>query len=94
MSQFVNNLMAQQRKRAVGTLMSYVERDIYPHLPQIQAKELREKVLAVIGAYHEVTLDVLKSAVDDGTAVNDDALAILSRMDGNLRALAQEVRDR
>lgn len=91
-SQFINNLMAAQRKRAIGTLMGYIEREVYPGLQAAQQRELRERVLAAIGAYHETTLDILKSAVDDGSEVNDQALAALSRMDANLRTIANDVR--
>lgn len=92
MSQFVNNLMAAQRKRALGTLMTYLEREVYPHLDPTAQRALRERVIGAIGAYHETTLDVLKAAVSDGSAINQDALTILSRMDANLRTLAREVR--
>lgn len=90
MSQFVSNLMSQTRKRAIGTLMTFIERDIYPSLNERQQKALRERVLSSITQYHDVCLDILRSSVSDGSVVNEDALAILARMDANLRTLARE----
>lgn len=89
MSQFIRNLMGETRKRAVGSLMSYIERDVYPVLNEHQRRELRTRVLAAITQYHDVTLDVLRSSVNDGSAVNEEALVILARLDANVRALTR-----
>lgn len=89
MSQFIRNLMGETRKRAVGSLMSYIERDVYPVLNEHQRRELRTRVLAAITQYHDVTLDVLRSSVNDGSAVNEEALVILARLDANVRALSR-----
>lgn len=87
MSQFIRNLMGETRRRAIGSLMSYIEREVYPLLNEAQQKALRERVLAAITQYHDVSLDVLRSSVNDGAVVNEDALAMLTRMDANLRDL-------
>lgn len=89
-SQFVRNLMGETRKRAIGTLMTFIEKEIYPSLDTRQQRDLRQRVLASITQYHDVTLDVLRSSVSDGSAVNDEALRTLARMDANLRTLARE----
>lgn len=89
-SQFVRNLMGETRKRAIGSLMTYIEREVYPSLNERQQKDLRQRVLACITQYHEVTLDVLRSSINDGAAVNEDALVILTRMEGKLTALGRE----
>jgi hypothetical protein len=89
-SQFIRNLMGETRKRAIGTLMTFIEKEIYPSLNARQQRDLRQRVLASITQYHDVTLDVLRSSVTDGSAVNDEALTVLARMDANLRTLARE----
>lgn len=94
MSQFVRNLMGETRKRAVGSLMTYIEREVFPMLDENQRRALRQRVLASITQYHDVTLDVLRSSVSDGSAVNEEALTILARMDANLRTLSREVKHR
>lgn len=93
MSQFIRNLMGETRKRAIGSLMSHIEREVYPHLDPAAQQALRERVLASITSYHDVCLDVLRSSVSDGQVVNEDALAMLARMDANLRTLAGARRD-
>jgi len=90
-NQFIRNLMGEQRKRALGSVMTYVEREVYPHLSESQQKALRHRIVSALTQYHDTALDVLKSAVDDGGVVNQEALAALTRMDANLSTLAKQV---
>lgn len=87
MSDFVRNLLGEQRKRMVGTLMGYLEREVYPQLNARQQRALRDKVLAATAPYHDACLDMLKASVNDGTVVNEEALRLISEL--NTR-LAQE----
>lgn len=69
---FAKNLLIESRKRLVGSLMSYLEAEIYPLLPsKVDRDDLRQKVLNSIGAYHDVCLDLLKSSINDGSVTND-----------------------
>lgn len=89
--QFIKNLLAEQRKRAVGNLMRYIESQIYPVLTPAQRSELRAKVIGAIGQYHDTCLDILKASVDDGGMVNEEALLMLTRMESALAEVRRQV---
>lgn len=90
MSQFVRNMLVEQRKRLVGTLMKYVETDVYPRLPESERHRLRKKILQSIDSYHDVCLDMLKASVDDGSIHNDEAVRLLARLNSEIDAMRQE----
>ena len=80
-NQFVRNLLAEQRKRLVGSIMRYAEEDFYAGLSREQQVAFRDKVLTSVGAYHDTVLDILKSSVDDGTyMVNEEALRMIAQI--------------
>ena len=79
-NEFVRNLLIEQRRRLVGSLMEYVERSVYPRLRPEEQKALREKVLGSVGAYHDTVLDILKASVDDGSMVNAHALELITQI--------------
>lgn len=68
---FVKNLLTESRKRLVGSLMSYIEQNIYPNLDKKQQEDLRSKVLTSVGAYHDACLDMIKASVNDGSITNE-----------------------
>lgn len=78
--EFAKNLMVEQRRRLVGSLMDHIEKRVYPHLPPEVRTELRTKVLQCVGAYHDVVLDCLKASVNDGSVANDAALELLQQV--------------
>ena len=82
--QFVRRLLGEQRKRAVASVMSVIEANCQ-HLTAQQQREVRAKVLAALNQYHDTTLDILKSSVDDGTQVNEEALRQLAEFNRHLR---------
>ena len=90
-SSFVKNLLIEQRRRSVATLMKYVERDIYPRLPQQLREELREQILSTLGGYHDLCLDVLKASASDGIVVNEEALALIEKIHGQLADIRAHV---
>ena len=73
-NEFARNLLVEQRRRLVGTLMAYCEQNIYPLLSEPEQRELRKKVLTACAQYHDVCMDMLKASVNDGSVVNEDAL--------------------
>lgn len=75
--EFARNLATEQRKRLVGSLMDYIEKNAHPYLPPEVKKGLRDKVLSSVGAYHDFVLDVFKASVNDGSITNEAALEIL-----------------
>lgn len=85
--EFARNLLNEQRKRLVGSLMQYVEANVYPHLDAREQTALRSKVLDSISAYHDVCLDMLKASVRDGTTLNDEALRLIMSMHADVRSV-------
>lgn len=79
-NQFVRNLLGEQRKRLVGSIMTYAEGDFYESLSRQQQKDFRDKVLQSVGVYHDTVLDILKSSVDDGFLVNEEALRMIAQI--------------
>lgn len=84
MSEFARNLLTEQRKRMVGSLMGYLEREVYPCLSAPQQRALRDKVLAATAPYHDICLDMLKASVNDGSVVNEEALRLLHQLNDRL----------
>lgn len=72
---FVRRLLAEQRKRAVASILSAIEAK---GLPDADQRELRSQILAAINQYHDTTLDILKSSVNDGSQVNEEALRLIA----------------
>lgn len=88
--EFAKNLLNEQRRRMVGSLMAYIEHNVYEHLSPAARVELRGKVLSSVSAYHDVCLDMLKASVQDGTTGNDEALQLIHSMRADLRALRKD----
>lgn len=84
--EFVRNLAVEQRKRLVGSLMEHLERNVWPHLTKDQQVATRSKVMASVGAYHDVVLDMLKASVSDGSVTNEVALEMLADINRKLDA--------
>jgi len=75
---FVRNLLIEQRKRLTGAIMTHAERNMYEGMSQAQQRAFRDKVLASVGAYHDTCLDILKASINDTSVVNEDALTLLT----------------
>lgn len=88
--QFLKNLLAEQRSRLVGSLMNYLEKEVYPELDEMSQRALRAKVLGAVAQYHDVCLDLLKASVNDGSVLNEAALEAISALHADVRqALAR-----
>lgn len=92
--EFVRNMLNEQRKRLVGTLMQHLEAQVYPHLNDRERHDLRKKVLAATSSYHDICLDLLKASVNDGSMVNDEAIRLLARLNTEVRALTRAHEER
>ena len=86
-SEFVRNLLIEQRKRVVSSIMTHSEKSIFPSLSATQQKIFRDKVLSSIGAYHDTCLDILKASVNDGSVVNAEALDLLQDIHNTLKKM-------
>lgn len=92
---FARNMAIEQRRRLVGAVMEHFEKKVAPAIPmgvrnQV-AQQFRDKVMSAVGQYHDVVLDMLKSTINDGSIVNDEALAILRDMTTQLAVLRDDV---
>lgn len=84
MADLARDLAIEQRKRLVASVMEYLEREVYPHLPPPKRAPLRTKVLDSIGTYHDFVLDVLKVNRED-VIQNDEALRLLQAIHDHQR---------
>ena len=80
MSVPVREFLKNRRDRALGSVMGYLEREIYTGLDDAQRTLLRRAVIDAINSYHDSVLDLLK-AEDNSTVRNDEVLAMLVRID-------------
>lgn len=85
MSTFVKNLLGENRKRLLGSLMSYLETEVYPHLTEDQRTDLRAKVLQSVGNYHDSCLDLIKASINDGSVQNELVLEAIANMHRDLK---------
>lgn len=86
-SDFVRNLLVEQRGRLIGSILGHVEREVYPKLDPEARSLLRQKVLTSVGVYHDTVLDILKASVNDGAVVNEEALRLLADLHRDVQAL-------
>ena len=84
MSELARNMLIERRKRLVGSLLEYMEKKVYHRLPANERTELRKKVIAEVGSYHDVCLDLVKASVNDGVLVNEEAIAAIHELNRNL----------
>lgn len=84
---FLKNMLTESRKRVVGSLMSYMEQNVYPNLTPQEQTELRAKVLTSVGAYHDCCLDMLKASVNDGSISNEYLLEAIYDLHDEIKNL-------
>lgn len=73
-------LLDRQRKRLLATVLGHCEQSAWwTKLTPLQQRQLREKVLTAVGAYHDLMLDLMRSS-DDGTVQNEIALELLDKI--------------
>jgi hypothetical protein len=82
MSVPVRNFLKARRDRALGAIMGYAERDVFPRLPPAEQSAFRKVVLEALNSYHDSTLDLFKS--DVGTVRNDELINLLTRVEAHL----------
>lgn len=85
--QFVRRMLTERRQRLIGTVMTYIEREVYPKLTDAERRELRKRILAAVDSYHDVCLDMLKASVEDGSVLNDEAARLLARVNSQVDRL-------
>ena len=83
---FAKRVLTEQRRRCVGSLMSHIEQQVYPHLDERALRELRAKVLGTVNAYHELCLDMVSASINEGTVINEEAVRMIARIHGEVTA--------
>jgi hypothetical protein len=90
---FAKNLLATRGRRAVATLLTWLEDNAYQYLPADVQTETRGKVLSVIGEFQDLAMDMVAS---DTGIINDfwaeelaEMKSLLRRIDGHLEVPAQ-----
>lgn len=82
MSVAVKDFLKARRDRALGSIMGFAEREIYPKLNQAERVAFRNLVLDSLNSYHDSVLDLVKS--DNGTLRNEELIQMLERLDQHL----------
>lgn len=82
MSMPVKNFLKARRDRALGSILGYAEREIFPKLTADEKQKFRQIVLDSLNSYHDSALDLFKSEVD--TVHNDRLIELLDRVDRRL----------
>lgn len=86
----VRRLLGEQRRRLVASILGGLETSSAWHkLPVGEQKQLREKVLASVGSYHDFCLDVIKVSGDDSIR-NELALTLLQQVHDSQRRLERQ----
>lgn len=78
MSVPVRNFLKNRRDRTVGSILGWVEREIFQDLSEAQRVQLRQVVLDSINSYHDSVLDLVKA--EDGMR-NDAVVDALDRLE-------------
>lgn len=82
MSVAVKDFLKARRDRALGSIMGFAEREIYPKLNTQEKAAFRNLVLDSLNSYHDSVLDLVKS--DQGTVRNEELVQMLERLDQHL----------
>lgn len=82
----VQGFLRRRRDRAVGSILGYIEREVFPQLREDERSRLRRVVLDALNGYHDSVLDLVKA--EDGVVRNDEVFSMLERLD---RHLARQV---
>lgn len=86
----VRELIVEQRKRLVATLMHELEPQLRP-LGEREWRATRGKILDAIGGYHDLVLDALKVG-DRGVTRNEHAIRLIEQVHDAQRRLEADLR--
>ncbi len=85
----VKEFLKARRDRALGSILGYAERELFPVMSTDQQRKLRQLVLDALNSYHDSALDLFKS--DTATLHNDEVVPLLNKI---LEAQQQQRIDR
>lgn len=75
----VRDFLKARRDRALGSILGFAEREVYPEMTREAQREFRSVVIDALNSYHDSVLDLVKSS--DGVT-NDMLVDILDKVDG------------
>lgn len=85
----VKQFLKARRDRALGSILGYAEREIFPRLrhadgtPDLDAqRNFRQLILDALNSYHDSALDLFKSDVE--SLHNDELIAMLIKINDRL----------
>ena len=78
----VRDFLKNRRDRALGTVLGYAEREVYPGLTQAQRDAFRRVTLDALNGYHDAVLDLVKA---ESGVRNDEVVELLTRIDQQTR---------
>ena len=78
----VREFLKNRRDRALGTVLGYAEREVYPGLTPAQRDAFRKVTLDAMNGYHDAVLDLVKA--ETGVR-NDEVVELLTRIDTHIR---------
>lgn len=78
MSVPVRDFLNNRRNRAVGSILGWAERELFPKLSPQERADLRQVVLDATNSYHDSVLDLVKA--EDGVR-NDEVVAAIVRLE-------------
>ena len=79
----VKNFLKARRDRALGSILGFAEREIFPKLSLEERLKFRQIVLDSLNSYHDSALDLFKS--DTETLHNERLVELLDRVDRRLQ---------
>lgn len=74
----VRDFLKARRDRALGTILGYAEREIWPQLPVDEQRAFRALIIEALNGYHDSVLDLVKS--DSGDARNEEVIELLEEI--------------
>lgn len=85
----VRQFLKARRDRALGSILGYTEREIFPKMVDERGRadleaqrKFRQLVLDALNSYHDSALDLFKS--DVGSLHNDEVIALLEKINDRL----------
>lgn len=82
MSVAIRNFLKARRDRALGSILGYTEREIFPKLTVTERTAFRNIVLDSLNSYHDSVLDLMKS--DQDNVRNEELILLMERLDKHL----------
>lgn len=74
----VRDFLKARRDRALGTILGYAEREVWPNLSAEEQRAFRGLVIEALNGYHDAVLDLVKS--DTGEIRNEEVLELLEQI--------------